>query len=68
MNWNEKMKALAEQGYTQKQMDNINIERQKLEDPGFLKLQKIPGPLTLPEEDQKFMEREPEGKEKNECL
>ena len=52
--WNEKMKVLAEQGYTQKDMDNLNIERQKLDDLAFLKAQQTSGPFTDPESVQKF--------------
>ena len=62
--WNEKMKVLAEQGYTQKDMDNLNIERQKLDDLAFLKAQQTSGPFTDPESVQYFMKNEPDCKEK----
>ena len=45
-NWNEKMKKLAEDGYSQKENENIRLEKQKLDDLDFLKKQRIPGPFT----------------------
>ena len=49
-------------------MDNLNIEKQKLDYLAFLKAQQTPGPFTDPESVQHFMKNEPDGKEKNERL
>ena len=67
-NWNEKMKKLAEDGYNQKENENIRLEKQKLDDLDFLKQQKVPGPFTTVEEVKSFLESEDESKEKNHRL
>ena len=63
--WNKKMKEMEEKGYTQKDIVNTTLEKQKLDDLEFLSQQVIPGPLTTSEKVKKVMESEPESKEKN---
>ena len=59
--WNEKRKTLAEEGYSQKEIENLNIELQKLNDIKLLKNQSIQGPFTSPDV-KKFITTEPESK------
>ena len=59
------MKELEEKGFSQKDIINTNLERQKLDDLDFLAKQTFPGPFTLSGNISKFMETEPESKEKN---
>ena len=65
VNSNEKIKTLAEEGYRQKEMENLNIEWQKLNDLEFLKKQDIPGPFTSPRDVEKLMRTEPESENEN---
>ena len=44
--WNKKMKELEEKGFSQKDIINTNLERQKLDDLDFLAKQTFPGPFT----------------------
>ena len=63
--WNKKMKKLEESGFSQKEIANTNVERQKLDDLDFLGKQILPGPLTSSGSVTTFMESETESKEKN---
>ena len=65
LKWNEKMVALQEKGFTEKDMLNLKLENQKLEDLEFLRTQIPPGPFTKKEEVTDFMEVIPESKEKD---
>ena len=56
---------MAEEGYSQKEMENLNIEWQKLNDLEFLKKQNIPGPFTSPRDVEKLMRTEPESENEN---
>ena len=56
--WNEKMKALQEKGYTEKDLLNSKKEAQRLTDLEFLKTQEIPGPFTSQDEVLKLMSTE----------
>ena len=62
------MKALAEEGYSQKEMENLNIEQQKGNDFEFLKKESIPGPFTSSDDVKKFMTTKPESKNKSKQL
>ena len=61
----QKMKKLEESGFSQKEIANTNVERQKLDDLDFLGKQILPGPLTSSESVTTFMESETESKDKN---
>ena len=53
--WNSKMKALQEEGYTEKDLLNLKREAQKLADLEFLKTQELPGPFTNGKDVMEFM-------------
>ena len=50
LQWNEKMKAYEEKGYSEKEALNIRAEQTKLADLDFLKGQNPPEPFTTSEE------------------
>ena len=54
--WNNKMKALQEKGYNEKELLNLKNEDDKLKDLEFLKKQTIPGPFTTSDEVQSFID------------
>ena len=59
------MKELEEKVFSQKAIINTNLKRQKLDDLDFLAKQTFLGPFTFSGNVRKFMETEPESKEKN---
>ena len=68
LEWNAKMKEMEEKGFSAKQLANIKLESQKLDDLDFLSRQPTPGPFTTSESVSNFMENEPDGKLKNEGM
>ena len=65
VSWNRKMKGLEEKRFSQKEIVNTNLERQKLDDLKFLQNKATIGPFTTSEEVTNYVENEPESKEKN---
>ena len=63
--WNERMAKLQDKGYSVKEMVNLKVEAQKLEDLEFLTKQKQPGPFTKIDDVNTFMNSEPESISKN---
>ena len=66
--WNERMAGLQVQGYNEKEVLNLKLEAQKLEDLEFLKNQTYPGPFTNITDVNAFMEAVPESKLKNDRM
>ena len=62
VSWNKNMKELEEKGFSQKDIINTNLERQKLDDLNFLQKQTTPGPFMLSEDVTKYLENEPENR------
>ena len=56
--WNEKMKALQDQGYDKQNLKNMHLEKTKLNDLEFLKSQRPPSPFTKKQEVLDFMSTE----------
>ena len=59
---------LQDKGYGEKELLNLRLDAQKLEDLEFLKRQKYPGPFTSTSDVKDFMDSEPESKFKNERM
>ena len=59
------MVDLQEQGYSQKDILNANIERSKLDNLEFLQKQSIPGPFTNSDQVKTCAANVPEDKTKN---
>ena len=66
--WEKKMEQLQEERYLQKEVETTKRETTNLTDTKYIKRQAIPGPFTLPDEIDRFMESYPESKEKNERM
>ena len=62
------MAKLQDKGYSEKEVLNLKVKVQKLEDLEFLKNQKHSGPFTNIDDVKTFMDTEPESKSKNDLM
>ena len=66
--WNNRMEQMEKIGYSKKELACSTVEKTRLDDLDYLQKQPIPGPLSSSAKITKFMESEPESKQKNQRM
>ena len=62
VNWNKRMEELQKEGFSQKDITNTKIEKQKLEDLEFLQKQTVISPFPKSEDIHNYLEISPDNK------